>query len=374
MRTLHTDIPTRAQIERLLTARTPESVSIYLPTSPTSAGDAERIELKNLLNEALGQLEVAGAGKRECEAIEDHLIDLLEDDTFWRFQARSLAVFVTPDTLATFRLPNDLAALVEVSDRFHLKPLMRSVTFPQTAFVLALAQGSVRLLEVVADIEPTPIDVPGMPADVASAVGKSSVTDRSPARRIQGDEGLKVRMRQFARQVDQALRPVLSGSDVPLILAATDPLDSIFRSVCHYPHLAATTLAGNPEAATDAELMIRARAVLDELHAAALADLHGLFDQRASHGRTATDVAEVARYATQGAVDTVFVDLDELVPGFVDEATGAVTFEDTDDAFAYGVVDEIARRVWLNGGRVLAVRAGDVPGDGAVAAILRYPV
>ena len=38
----------------------------------------------------------------------------------------------------------------------------------------------------------------------------------------------------------------------------------------------------------------------------------------------------------------------------------------------YGVVDEIARRVLLQGGRVLAVRGDDVPGGGPVAAILRY--
>ena len=40
----------------------------------------------------------------------------------------------------------------------------------------------------------------------------------------------------------------------------------------------------------------------------------------------------------------------------------------------YGVVDEIARRVWLSGGRVLAVRRDDVPGRSSVAAILRYPL
>jgi hypothetical protein len=68
----------------------------------------------------------------------------------------------------------------------------------------------------------------------------------------------------------------------------------------------------------------------------------------------------------------VLVDIDEAVPGRVDEETGAVTFDDTDDAVNYGVVDEIARRVWLNGGRVLAVRSDDIPGMSPVAAILRY--
>jgi hypothetical protein len=51
-----------------------------------------------------------------------------------------------------------------------------------------------------------------------------------------------------------------------------------------------------------------------------------------------------------------------------------VTFAEEDDSDAYGVVDEIARRVWLNGGRVLAVRREDVPGGGAAAGILRYAV
>jgi hypothetical protein len=38
------------------------------------------------------------------------------------------------------------------------------------------------------------------------------------------------------------------------------------------------------------------------------------------------------------------------------------------------VVDEIARRVLLSGGRVLALRRDDIPEHGTVAAILRYPV
>jgi hypothetical protein len=37
-------------------------------------------------------------------------------------------------------------------------------------------------------------------------------------------------------------------------------------------------------------------------------------------------------------------------------------------------VDELARRVLLSGGRVLALRADDIPGETATAAILRYPV
>ena len=49
-----------------------------------------------------------------------------------------------------------------------------------------------------------------------------------------------------------------------------------------------------------------------------------------------------------------------------------MTFDAVEDAVNYGILDEIARRVWLTGGRVLAVRQPDIPGAGSVAAILRY--
>lgn len=368
---LHTDLPTHDQLEELLETRQPWSVSIYMATEPASRGEAERIELRNLADEAARQLRETGAAGRDVAAIEESIGDVLDDGQVWRYQARSLALFATPATIRTFRLPNRLVDIVEVSDRFHVKPLLRAVTFPHTAFVLALAQGSVRLLEVAPDVDPFELAVDGLPADVASAAGKSSIADRSPSRRLQGSEGQKVRMRQYARQIDQALRPLLSGLELPLILAATEPLDSIYRSVSTYPHLATTTIPGNPETTSDAELIASARAVLDELYAAELARLRELYALRFSQHRASAGVADVARAATYGLVETVLVDIDESMPGSIDE-DGAVTFDAVEDAVNYGILDEIARRVWLTGGRVLAVRQPDIPGAGSVAAILRY--
>src|SRR5215471_11739769 len=177
---LHTDVPTRAQLDRLLAAREPASVSIYLPTNPSSRGEAERIELKNLAGEASRQLKQAGVPRSDVAAIDDELADLVGDGDFWRHQARSLALFLTPTTGTTFRLANNLTASVEVSDRFHLKPLLRAVTFPHSAFLLALAQNSVRLLEIAPDLEPAEIKITDLPSDVASAVGKSSIRDPAP--------------------------------------------------------------------------------------------------------------------------------------------------------------------------------------------------
>jgi hypothetical protein len=370
--TLHTDIPTRSEIERLLTARATPCVSIYLPTTPvTQDAPAKQIELKNLTSAAAEQIDAAGTDRRTLLAVREPLDELVEDDEFWDEQARSLAVFASPSGVRTYRLPNRLTSAVEVADRFYVKPLLRAVTFPQAGFVLALAAGSVRLVEVTGEGPPFTVHVPGLPTDAASAAGKASIADRSPSRRLQGSEGQKVRLRQFARKVDHALRGVLTGLELPLILAAAEPMEGIYRSLNSYPNLVETGISGSPEGAGDGELAEAARKVLDEVYERELSSLRDRFELQSSHGRASGDLATIARAATYGAVETLFVDIDEKLPGFVDDENGALSLAE-DDAASYGVLDEIARRVLLSGGRVLAVRRPDVPGGGPVAAILRY--
>jgi hypothetical protein len=371
---LPTDIPTRAEIDRLFEHRAGASVSIYVPTDPASSGEHEQIEFKKSAAEAASRLRDAGAGVRTIRPFEDAAADLLDDEGFWRYQARSLAAFATPTWLITFRLPNRLLSRVEVSDRFYVKPLLRALTFPHVAFLLALAQGSVRLVEVAADLPPTQVKIDDLPSDVASAVGKSSIADRSPSRRLQGSEGQKVRMRQYARQVDRALRPFLNGLEVPLILASTEPLEGIYRSVNSYPHLLSAGIAGSPESVSDAELAANSRTLLDRFYEEQLRDIHLRYGQRSAEARASGDLAEVARAATFGAVETLLVDIDAALPGSVDEQTGGMTISPNGAGEPQGVTDEIARRAWLSGAQVLAVRAADIPGSGPVAAILRYPL
>jgi len=369
---LHVDIPSLADLKLLASHRGDICVSIYLPTTTITQKTAgDRIELKNLATEAVRQLAAANADKRRVDELTEEFDDLVDDDEFWRFQARSLAVLATPDNVRTFRVPSALKPIVEVSDRFHLKPLIRTVTFPNACFVLALAEGAVRLIEVSADLPAAEIKVDGMPKDAGSVVGRASVNDRSPSGRIQGSEGQKVLLRQFARKVDAALRPLLTGADIPLLLAATLPLAPIYRSVNSYAHLAATGI-GSPGSLTDAQLAERARAVLDEIYRDEIAQWRMLFRSRDETDRATTDIARAARAATFGAVESMLADIDEVIPGTVDETDGAVTFSDLPDARDYGVVDEIASRVLRSGGRVLGVRKADIPGGKSLAAILRY--
>lgn len=371
---LYLDTPTARDLSALNEARDDVCVSIYLPTTPlTQDIQQARIKLANLSREAVRQLEDAGTDKRRLAALQEHLDDLADDDEFWRFQAHSLAVFATPDSLRTYRLANKLGQIIEVSDRFHLKPLIRAITFPHAANVLAISENAVRLVEVSPDLPAAAVKVPDLPKDAASAVGKSTINDRSPSGRITGSEGQKVRLAQYVRKVDAALRPILAGSDVPLILAATQPVEAIFRAVSSIPTLP-QAITGSHDRTSDADLAKAARSILDAHYEKQIADFCALFDIRKGQRRTTTDISDAAQAATFGNIDRLLVDIEEVVDGMIDEGTGAVTFNETGDAGNYGVVDEIAGRALRTGATVLGVRKGDIPGGKPLAAILRSPL
>lgn len=150
--------------------------------------------------------------------------------------------------------------------------------------------------------------------------------------------------------------------------ASAEPLESIFRAHCSYPDLVPQSVAGNPERRSDEELVAAAREVLDGWYADRLEAERAHFVQRSSQGRASTDVADVARFATRGAVESLFVDIDAVVAGGVDEH-GEVTFAQEGGG---DILDEIARRAWVCGARLFAVREEDMPGGADVAATLRY--
>jgi len=372
---LHVDIPTLPEIRALIAMRADACVSIHVSTTPqTQHVNASRIAFGNLAKTALHQLDSAGFDKRRRAALADELAALGEDDEFWRLQAHSLAVLATPDSVRTFRLATAITDIVEVSDRFHLKPLLRAIAFPQHAFVLALSENAARLVEVFADLPPVHVRVHDLPKSASDAVGRASVNNLGQNTRIANAEGQKVLLRQYARRVDATLRAVVSGRETPLILAATDPLGPIFRSVNTYPALVGAGISASPDRLSDGELADAARHVLDQSYKGEVDAAKGLFQTRLGQFRATTDISVASRAATMGAVEMLLVDIDHVIPGTLDESNGAVTLASTASAASYDVIDAIAGRAILTGAKFLGVRRADIPGEAPLAAILRYPI
>jgi hypothetical protein len=390
---LHIDIPTLEEFKALAQVKGETCVSLYLHTSPLRENvRANRIAFRDIAREALSQLKEAGADKNKIAVFAeqfDHLAGLDHDDkdgdkirkrqrakpdeieAFWHTQANGLAVLATASTMRTFRLPDAPKPLAEVADRLHLTPLIRAMTSPHDAFVLALAEESVRLIHVFANFPPERLQVPDLPRNADEATRRPSVHVRAPRGRLQNLEGEKVLLHQYARKVEQAVSDVVAGRNAPLVLAAAEPLASIFRSVNTYPRLVDEMIDGNPDQVSDGELEDAAIPILDRLYSRELKAAIALYDELKPR-RATTDISYAAHAATAGAIDQLLVDLDAVVPGLVSDVDGSVTYSASDDAETYSVVDEVARRALFTGARVMGARSEELPDRAALAAILRY--
>lgn len=367
------DLPTRDELIRIAGIREPGSVTIYVPTSAElNESDKARIEVKSRLRGAVAQLEAASTDATIIDSITNAVDEMLTDGDFWRRQSNSLAIFVNRSMLSTFRVGNKLIGLTSVSDRFLITPLLRAATFSHSAFVLALSQNSVRLIDVSPALRASEVPLPDLPRDLKSTVDLDLTNDRDTLAQMRTSANPKMRMKEFSQAIDRALRPVLAESDRPVVLAADEPIAGIFRSVSSSPRLVEPAIGGNPEERSADELAAMAAPILDAVHAKELATQVARFEEASSPDLTDSTLEGVAVAATSKAIDTIFVDIDHHIPGYVDELSGVITLSKTEDAFDYDVVDEIVRRALLSDARVIAVRTGEVPGAGPVAAILRF--
>jgi len=390
---LHIDIPTLAEFKALAQVKGETCISLYLPTSPLGeSAQLNRTAFKDIAKEALSQLREAGTDKKKIADFEERFEHLAgpehdvqdEDkirklqrakpdpiDEFWHYQANGLAVLATSGMMRTFRLPDRPKPLAEVADRLHLTPLIRAMTSPHDIFVLALAEESVRLVHAFVNFPPERLQVPDLPDSAEEATRRPSFHVRAPRRRLQNLEGEKVLLQQYVRKVEHAISSVLAERNAPLVLAAEEPLASMFRSVNTYPRLADEMIEGNPGLRTDGELEDAAIPILDRLYSRELKAVIARYDELKPR-RATTDVSYAAHAATAGAVEQLLVDLDAIVPGLVSDIDGSVTYSASDDAETYSVVDEVARRALYTGARVMGARKEELPDRAPLTAILRY--
>lgn len=379
---LRIDVPTLDEFKTLAAVRGDACVSLYQPTSPLpDQAHANRTRFKAMVKEALKQLREAGVDKRKVEALADSFDGLIGkpkespddnrrrvrgvgewpvNEVFWQHQALGLGVLATPQSLDAFHLPVSPKPLAEVADRFHLAPLVRAMTQRSDLFVLALSAHEARLLHVYQNMPPVRVPVPDAPGDVEDAAGA-----------VHHDPDLRLRLRQYARALEKALHPTLLGRTTPLVLAADEPMATLFREENTYPHLVDEIIPGGPDHCSDRQLEDAAIPIMDRLYQRELQAALTRYDELKP--RLATiDVSYAAHAVTAGGLSELVIDLDAVIPGVVSEIDGSVTYASSDNAETYSVVDEIARRALMTDAKVLAARKGDLPGTASLVGILRY--
>jgi len=121
-------------------------VSVYMPLGATQAKDKRR-RLKKIMLDAENKLHRLEAAPFQIARTLGPVEMILEHPGFWENRTEGIAAFFTPESFAWYSLDYTFDELVVVTDRFHLKPLLRSASENGRFYLLALSETQIRLFE-----------------------------------------------------------------------------------------------------------------------------------------------------------------------------------------------------------------------------------
>lgn len=314
------DTVLREDIQELLALSGP-CVSIYIPTAPTGRDRlAGPVRLKNQIERAHDMLVELGRRSTLVWDLLKPLSNLVDDEKFWIHQSHGLAFFLTDDFFRVFRLRVDVPELTIVGPTFHIRPVLPCLE-QEEAFILALDGQETRLIKVIGE-HVEEVEIPELPRSIEDALGPEyaekqrqmhSVGPRGQGGSVShgaGDQGAEVKDRdlRFCQAIDRVLTHFMNGGKRPLILAADEPIAGIFRHHCHYGHLMADGIPGNPRRISRKDLALKAMPLLEVRKQEANLRLLERLEEARPALTSESSLEQILNLATQGRVEILFAD------------------------------------------------------------------
>ncbi len=385
----------RRDIRILAGAHEEGSLSLFMPTHRASDEvEQDPILLKDLLEQAEAEMQAQGLEATEIDEILEPVRELISNRLFWEYQWDGLAIFRTGDQFHLYRLPLEFEPLVVVAERFHLKPLLPLVFENGRFYLLSLDHEAMKIYQgsrfAMSQLELQ--DVPEGLADFLEPELReqrlqfhtTTVTPGGMGSRpavFHGQGAIEIQEEDelipYFQQVDEGVQELLDGETAPLVLAGVEYLLPMYRQVNHYPYLADQGIPVDPDALDEKTLHDRAWEIVEPQLQADRREAQNRYLSLAGSGsdQVATEVETVVPAAFYKRVDLLFVLLDTHVWGTFErtqEGRGAVEIHDERQPGDEDLLNVAAIHAMFNGAKVYAVELDEMPGDGPLAAVLRY--
>jgi hypothetical protein len=405
------NLPSQEELRELTDHFEGPFVSLFIPTHRKGKETIREdpIRLKNQLDVAEERLLAAGLRRPAVNELLQPAQELVREGPFWEQQGEGLAVFLAPDFFRTYSVPITLTEQSFVSrHRFHLKPLLPLITGSGRFYILALSQNNVRLFHATRD-EIQEVELGSIPRSLVEALaledperelqfhtsttpsaGGTGSSRPGASSKFPGHGQNQGNLRQaifhghsqdldqkdfilrFFHKVDDGVSHILANERAPLVLAGVEYLLPLYREANGYPHLAERGVSGNPDEKRPAELHQEVWPVIEP---------HFREEQQAAferyyavqhNGLATTDLEKIIPAAYYGAVDTLFVALDQQQWGLYNPDENSLKLADESTPENEELLDTTAWQTFLNNGTVFALPLEQMPEGHPLAAILRY--
>ncbi len=385
---------TRDELRELTQPGSGPCVSIYMPTHQAGAEIQQDLtRFKNLLRAAEERLRMRGMRDPEVARMTASTWELLDARVSWRNPRAGFALFIRADgEVRSYQLPETVDEAVVVNDRPYVRPLIRILSSDVTFYIVSLDLDNARLFRGshFDIVEVTPTRMPGaidealhydeteqqMQMHTAIAgTGLPGWYAKSAFHAKGGHEAENFKrddVLEFYRLVDRGVHEIIAGTEAPLVLAGVESRFPIYRDANSHPKLMEYGVAGNPTLMTLQELHDRAWNIVAPYFQTEEHRMVAQFANLSGTGKATSDTRDILAGVEQGRVNALFVPATGFQWGAYDTATDDFELLDEHDARAEDLMDRAAVRGLENGARVYVVADEAVPGDGQMAAVMRY--
>jgi hypothetical protein len=362
-------------LERLSKERSPNSISIYIPTAkedPESKENKNRINLKNKIKEARNELKKQGYQDDKIEEYLKPLVDITDDTLFLRSLWDGLAIFLNENTFEYYTLPLDFDDFMYMGRDFYLLPLLRPVKENKEFYILSLNLHGVKLYKSdrfnISEEEVEEF----VPEKIEEAVGFDDYKDKVYQHRsakvgdgrtfyhghAKGEEEKKEEEFKFLRYVERGLQTILNNEDKPLIVASVDYIFSLFKEVTDYKYLMTEHISESPKEESVTGLQQKAWKVIQKK----LDEDRQNMIQKYHDSRNRSDIVEeIIPNILYGRVETLFVNKRKQIWGEIEnENFNVFTHSERKDG-SEDLLNFAGIKAFLNNGNIYLMEPEEMP-------------
>jgi hypothetical protein len=297
-----------------------------------------------------------------------------------------MAMFITPDFSEQINLSIKPDTSSYVGSLLHIIPLIEAFIDNGVFYLLVLSQHIVKLFE--ADhYTKTEIKLTDVPKNIEEMlrfdIAQGNVQARGlPKGAVSGQGAMfygtadlklnKKNIERFMQIVAAAVDKKLFNQNAPLILAAVEYEESMFRMHCNYPFLVSKGLHGNPDIVSVDDIHNQAWDILAEHLKKDQEKYIALYNDFSNTDKTSSDLKTILQAAYMGRVDTLFVNTRKRVFGMFDTKSLTTAVHERQEGVDEDLLNLAAIYTLKNEGRIFPINKNLTNKNQPLAAIFRY--
>ncbi|MBW8685060.1 baeRF7 domain-containing protein [Chitinophaga rhizophila] len=363
-------------------------VTIYMPAHASGHAVNEQQDLilfKNMLQQTQKLLEEKSIPQPQIQLMLEPGYQLLMDEMFWKNQQEGLACFIKEDSFRYLKLPVSMQQQIYCNHSFMMTPLLPMLNSTEQFYLLTFSKHNAKLF--LADAYGMKeIRVEGMPNGMDDVIhfeekgnqqlfrtGSSGGGQGANYHGMNSNPDHKTDIANYLEEVDRTIwKEVLHDKHIPLMMAAVDYLQPIFRKVTRYQHIAEEALTGNFEHEKTANIYKQAREKMQPFFEKKREQALEKYYNGSAGALTASIPDDVIPASYYGQVDCLFVAKDAQLWGTFDEKENRVIIHEAQEPQDECLLNNAITQTILHNGDVFILEKDKMPAESSIAASLRY--